>query len=203
MAYFCTDYLAIWVQRSPVEWPIKGPLCHFICIYLPSTEDHNKKLNSSKKIKLWKLSGETMQCSTDKGVISTVYKVLTALFQLNLSTDSCPSAKATHSIFQPGIFCILKILHSSLLNAPSISIPDFDNSSHSLPWYYNAEKTNPFLPHTAEILLLDLGKNKIDSLSDTFFTFPSTSETLQRNTWHCIWFWGVPFFFNTSPSNQF
>lgn len=55
MACFSTDHLAIWVQRSLVEWPIKGPLCHFICLSLPSTQDHNKKLNSSKEDKVVKV----------------------------------------------------------------------------------------------------------------------------------------------------
>lgn len=85
MACFSTDHLAIWVQRSLVEWPIKGPLCHFICLSLPSTQDHNKKLNSSKEDKVVKVKWRTMQCSGDKEVIPTVYKKLTALSPLDIS----------------------------------------------------------------------------------------------------------------------
>lgn len=134
MAYFCTDYLAMWVQRSPVEWLIKDPLYHFIHIYLPSTEDHNKKLNSSKKIKLWKLSGETIQCSADKEVISTVYKVLTALFQLRLSIVL---SFCQHNVLYRSTSYILYLQVESppFLSSKfsGISILDFDNCSHSLP----------------------------------------------------------------------
>lgn len=49
MTYFPTDYLIIWVQRSPAELPIKVLLCHFICVLLLGTQDHHKKLHSSKE----------------------------------------------------------------------------------------------------------------------------------------------------------